>query len=49
MTDRDCLMLLDSLQESLDSARESGDRDAIETLETQYRIALSARKRLENA
>jgi len=49
MTDRDFLMLLDSLQESLDSARESGDRDAIETLETQYRIVVACLRRLQSS
>jgi len=49
MSNRDCLLLLDSLQESIDSARESGDRDAIETLETRYRIAVACLRRLQSA
>lgn len=49
MSDRDISMLLDSLLERIEQARESADRDEIDRLETQYRIAVSARKRLENA
>jgi len=49
MTDRDCLLLLDSLSERIEQAKESGDRDESDSLETQYRIVVACLRRLQSS